>query len=226
VLALGGAQDLADELIEIMEEAEAEHRSWKAEMRRGQASVQAAYHELALRSHTIKHFEMSAVPGLVQTPAYARAMFDDMVRLHGLAVKDVDQAVAARIERQELLYTGRRFELLLAQPVLEWLLCPVEVMRAQLTKLHSLIGVPNIRFGILPTRTRLSAIPQNSTVAYIGDEETVVEVETFATDTLYYRHEAEAFIAAIDRLWVDAAEGDAARRLINQSLAALDDLTG
>lgn len=221
VLALEGPVELANELIDALVDAESEHRSWRFTMHQGQAQVQASYYDLARQSHTIKDFEMVAVPGLVQTSAYARSMFDEMIRLHQLTVKDVDQAVALRLERQELLYTDRRFEFLLAQPVLEWLLCPPDVMRAQLTRLLSLIGMPNVRLGILPTRVRLHAIPQNTTAAFISDDATVVAVETFATDALYYGSEAASFVAAIDRLWPDAVEGEDARRMIVEARDAL-----
>jgi transcriptional regulator with XRE-family HTH domain len=222
VLAVEGPVELADELIDVLVDAESEHRSWKSAMRRGQAPVQGDYYELAAQAHTIKDFEMVAVPGYVQTSAYARAMFDEMIRLHQLSVRDVEKALTLRLERQELLYTDRRFELLIAQPVLEWLLCPPDVMRAQLTRLLSLIGMPNVRFGILPTRVRLHAIPQNTTVAFISDDATVVAVETFATDTLYYGSEAASFVNAIDRLWQDAVEGEDARRMIVEARAALE----
>lgn len=214
VAAVNGSPDLADRLIDVLVDAEAEHRSWKSAMRAGQGPVQAGYLELARGSHTIKDFELTAVPGMLQTSAYARAMFDEMVRMHQLTVADVDRAIASRLERQELLYTDRRFEFLLAQPVLEWLLCPPDVMRAQLTRLLPVIGMPNVRFGILPTRTLLRRIPQNTTAAFINDEETVVAVETFVGDTQYYGDQAVQFVAAIDDLWEDAIEGETAKHLI------------
>lgn len=221
VLAVAGTEQLASELVDLLVEAESEHRSWKSAMRTGQEPVQAGYLELAESSHTIKDFELVAVPGMLQTSAYARAMFGEMIRLHQLTVADVDRAVASRMERQELLYTDRRFEFLLAQPVLEWLLCPADVMRAQLNRLLPVIGMPNVRFGILPTHVPLRRIPQNTTAAFIGDEETVVAVETFAADTHYYGAQATQFVAAIDGLWEDALEGDEARALIIEARDAL-----
>ncbi|RZU48582.1 transcriptional regulator with XRE-family HTH domain [Krasilnikovia cinnamomea] len=221
ITAVNGPRELADTLVDVLVDAESEHRSWKSAMRAGQEPVQAGYLELARRSHTIKDFELTAVPGMLQTPAYARAMFDEMVRLHQLTVADVDKALTARLERQELLYTDRRFEFLLAQPVLEWLLCPPSVMRAQLTRLLPVIAMPNVRFGILPTGVRLRRIPQNTTAAFIGDDETVVAVETFATDIHYYGTQAAQFVAAIDELWADAVEGEVAMQLVVQARDAL-----
>lgn len=223
VAAVGCSPELANELIDILVDAESAHRSWKSAMRAGQGQVQAGYLELATQSHTIKDFEMTAVPGMLQTSAYARALFTEMVHLHQLTVADVDRAVATRLERQELLYTERKFEFLLAQPVLEWLLCPPHVMRAQLTRLLPVIGMANVRFGILPTRVQLRRIPQNTTAAFINDDEVVVAVETFAADTHYYGAQAAQFVAALDGLWEDAIEGEGARDLILQARANLPD---
>ncbi|MFF5176622.1 Scr1 family TA system antitoxin-like transcriptional regulator [Micromonospora sp. NPDC000316] len=83
----------------------------------------------------IRHFETVYVPGLLQTADYARRILTEMVELHNLDIADVDAAVASRMQRQHLLYdTSKRFEFLLAEPVLRWLLCPAEVMRGQLDR--------------------------------------------------------------------------------------------
>lgn len=208
-------------ILQILDEARAEHHDWKLNMRRGQAEVQADYNQLAAESHLIRHFEMTAIPGLLQTPAYARVMFQEMVELHDLEVDDVEAAIATRMRRQQFLYDpGKRFEFLLAEPVLRWLLCPPDVMRGQLDRLQTVIDVPNVRFGIVPLGVELSAIPQNTVVLYVG-RETVAAVETFIAETLYRGEQAEAFAAAVDRLWSDAVVGDQARGLI---IAAMRDL--
>ncbi|MFE9694132.1 Scr1 family TA system antitoxin-like transcriptional regulator, partial [Micromonospora sp. NPDC005806] len=75
----------------------------------------------------------------------------------------MDTAVATRMQRQQLLYdTSKRLEFLLAERVLQWLLTSPEVMRGQLDPLQTVVGVPNIRFGILPLGVPLATTPQNS----------------------------------------------------------------
>lgn len=209
------------EVLTLLDEIEAEHRSWRLSMRQGQAAVQGDYNQLVLASTLIRHFEVTVVPGLLQTPAYAWAMFAEMADLVGPEAGDLDAAVAVRLQRQALLYQpGRQFEFLLTEAVLRWLLVPAEVMRAQLDRLHTVIGLPNVRFGVLPFGVQLHAIPQHSVVIYQG-KESVAAVELFAAEWFHRGEDAEVFDRAIDRLWLDAATGEDARHLITAAAAAL-----
>lgn len=221
VTACGADEATADDIIDILAAAQTERHAWRLRMRHGQKPVQERYNALAEASRTIRHFELVAVPGLVQTPEYARVMATEMVKMHRPDVDDVDQTVATKMERQRLLYEpDRRFEFLLAEPVLRWLLCPPAVMRGQLDRLFGLIGMPNVRFGILPLGVRLSAIPQNSVVIYVGDEVTV-SVDGFAGATWYRGEESSPYVDGVDRVWSDAVESDDARRLIVKAIDAL-----
>ncbi|PWU54038.1 hypothetical protein DLE60_05805 [Micromonospora globispora] len=153
---------------------------------------------LVAESRVIRHFETVYVAGLLETADYARRVLAEMVELHNLDIADVDAAVATRMQRQQLLYdTSKRFEFLLAEPVLRWLL-------------QTVVGVPNIRFGILPLGVPLATTPQNSFQMY----DDVAIVETFVGETTYRDDEAATYTRAIERLWNDAVTGEGARRLI------------
>ncbi|WP_406038691.1 DUF5753 domain-containing protein [Micromonospora sp. NBC_00898] len=180
-------------------------------MRQGQAAVQDSYNQFVAESRLIRHFETVYVPGLLQTADYARRVLAEMVELHNLDTADVDAAVATRMQRQHLLYdTSKRFEFLLAEPVLRWLLPPPDAMRGQLDRLQTVVGVPNIRFGILPLGVPLATTPQNSFQMY----DDVAIVETFIGETTYRDDEAATYAKAIERLWNEAVTGEDARRLI------------
>ena len=70
------------------------------------------------------------VPSLLQTAQYARFPIAEGVVLHGARADEVDAAVSARLQRQQFLYDpSKRFEFLLAEPVLRWLVCTADVMR-------------------------------------------------------------------------------------------------
>ncbi|MFR9780823.1 Scr1 family TA system antitoxin-like transcriptional regulator [Micromonospora sp. MS34] len=103
-----------------------------------------------------------------------------------------------------------RFEFLLAEPVLRWLITSPEVMRGQLARLQTVVGVPNIRFGILPLGVPLATTPQNSFQMY----DDVAIVETFVGETTYRDDEAATYTRAIERLWQEAVTGEDARRII------------
>jgi hypothetical protein len=144
-----------------------------------------------------------------------------MIPLHGLEIDDVDAAVQERMARAQMLYDpSKRWEFLLAEPVLRWLLPAPAVMRAQLDRLQSIIGLERIRFGIVPMGVELATTPQN-TVEIYGDSEMVAVAETFIGETWHRGEEAAAYARAVDRQWGDAVEGDAARELIAAAAASL-----
>jgi hypothetical protein len=75
------------------------------------------------------------------------------------------------------------------------------------------VGVPNIRFGILPLGVQLAATPQNSFQMY----DDLAIVETFAGETTHRDDEAAAYAKAIELLWSESVTGEDARRLVVQA---------
>lgn len=190
-------------------------------MAKGQAKVQQTYNDLVRAASLIRHFETVWVPGLLQVPEYARRVFEEMIDLHQLETDDVDAAVAARMQRQQFLYDPtKNFEFLLAEPVLRFLLVPPAVMRSQLDRLQTVIGLEHVRFGIVPMGTVLAATPQASVQIYVG-KDTIAVAEDFAGET-WHRDNASAYARGVDRLWEEAVEGDQARELIVRAVKALD----
>lgn len=217
--ACGAEPTVERALLQLLDETQTSHRDFKRRMRRGQAVVQASYNELVQQSTRIRYFETVWIPGFLQTAEYAHRVFSEMIVLHGLDVEDVDAAVATRMQRQQLLYEpGRQFEFLLAEPVLRWLLCPPAAMRGQLDRLQTVIGMPNVRFGILPMGQPLTITPQNAFQIY--DDITIVE--TFIGETIHRGGEAARYTQVMDKLWTEATTGEDARRLIVQAAQSLD----
>ncbi|WP_373291292.1 Scr1 family TA system antitoxin-like transcriptional regulator [Pilimelia anulata] len=129
-------------------------RSWRARLAGGLAAVQLDYHEAVAASRVVASFETAYVPDLLQIPDYARAVFADAARRHALGDAGVADAVRARLARQPYLYDpAKRFEFLLTPMALGYLVAPPAVMRAQLDRLLSVIGLPGVRFGVMPVPT-------------------------------------------------------------------------
>lgn len=195
----------------LLGELESSRIQWKHRLRSGLAPVQEDYNRLVARSDRVCHFETTLVPGLLQTREYAHQTFFGIAVLHRTPQDEVEGAVAKRMERQRHLYdTSKQFEFLISEPVMRWLLCPPEVMRGQLDRLQTVIGLPNIRFGVLPMGVMLKTAPQNKFELY--DE--AVHIETFTADERRSGEEYEKYREILDRLWEEAAEGEDARRLI------------
>ena len=209
------------ELLSKRDEARAWHATFKSRMNHGQAPVQRSYNDRVADSSLIRHFETVYVPGPLQIPDYARRVLTEMIPLHELQIDDVDAAVEERMQRSQSLYDpAKRWEFLLAEPVLRWLLCPPQVMRAQLDRLQTVIGLERVRFGIVPMGVELATAPQNSVQIYTG-KETVAVTETYIGELWHRDEQAEAYGRALDRQWKDAVEGDAARRLLTAAATTL-----
>jgi hypothetical protein len=69
-------------------------------------------------------------------------------------------------------------------------------MRGQLDRLQTVVGVPNIRFGILPLGVQLATTPPKNSFQMDDDL-----VETFVGETTHRDDEAAAYAKAIERLW-------------------------
>jgi len=95
-------------------------------------------------------FEPLAVPGLLQTEAYAGAI------IAGSPVKVSDEEIATRVKirmrRQEALHGSSALEVVavIDEAVLHRMVGGPEVMRAQIEHLSELAGRPNIAIQVIP----------------------------------------------------------------------------
>ncbi|MEW1723298.1 helix-turn-helix transcriptional regulator [Streptomyces sp. NPDC093109] len=101
----------------------------------------------ASTAHTL---ETSVVPGLLQTPGYARAM--TRAALDGLPAATVDALVEVRLARQAVLRatTPLRLHAVLDEAVLRREVGGPEVMREQLQRLAELARLPHVCLQVLP----------------------------------------------------------------------------
>ena len=90
-------------------------------------------------------------------------------------------------------------------------------MQSQLDRLHTVLGLGNVRFGVLPMGAELAVTPQNSFQLY----DDLAIVESFAGETVYRDAEAATHERVLDRLWREAVVGEAARPLIVRAAEAL-----
>jgi hypothetical protein len=175
--------------------------------------------ELVRSSERIVHFEVAYIPGVLQTADYARRVLAESARLHRTEVDDLDVAVAERMRRQQFLYEpGRQFEFLMTEAVLRFVL-PEDpaVMRAQLDRLQSVIGMSNVRFGVVPFGASLPVTPQHSFQIYGA----TLAIEGFAGADYFRGAQVEHIERVLALLWSEAVEGEAARPIINAAQAAL-----
>jgi transcriptional regulator with XRE-family HTH domain len=206
------------ELLSLLGEAQAVHRQWRHKLREGHAALQEEFDALVRGAGHVRNFEVASVPGLLQTPSYARYRALEAVRLHGAASDGVDAAVAARMRRQEVLYDSSKvFEFVVTEAAFRLLPCPVPVMLAQLDRLMTAAALGNVTFGIIPFGTELAVMPMLGFLAV--DDLTVLETFT-GTDTLGGEESAKCR-QIFKELMAESVTGDEARRLIADAAASL-----
>lgn len=207
-----------DETLDTLARFKANERSWRDRMRNGRRSVQVQYNHLYQTSTRFRIFQTVWVPGILQTPDYARQVFADLNELDPDTPKDIEADVRARMARRDFLYDlSKSFEVILTEAVIRMLLVDPPVMRAQLVRLEDVLDLPNVRLGIIPQGRRVRTAAQSSFVMY----DDLAIVEGFVVDNPYQGAQAERFAMVMERFWADAEEGAEARRLLR---AAISDL--
>jgi transcriptional regulator with XRE-family HTH domain len=107
------------------------------------------YVQLEAEASLIRNYQPSMIPGLLQTPDYARAV----VLASSLAIppEEVDRRVAARIKRQERLYGENPLTLcaLIDEAALRRRAGDPQIMRGQLERLIEASELSNITLRVL-----------------------------------------------------------------------------
>jgi len=192
---------------------------WRRQMKFGLKRPQQARAPGYERARLFRIYEPGLIPGLFQTAGYATAIMTKVIAFYDIP-DDLDQAVAARLERQRLLYSGdRRFLVVLEEQALRTRIGGPHVMAGQLDRLLTLMSVRRVSLGIIP-----SAAERHTTTTagfWIFDDDSA-QVETVSAEITITQHREIALYAKkFDLLSRSAATGAAARSLILTAQAAL-----
>jgi hypothetical protein len=205
-------------LLSMLGEAQAIHRQWRHRLRGGHAALQREFDALVRGAARIRNFEVMLIPGLLQTPDYARCRVLEAVRLHGTDPDQAEETVAAWMRRQEVLYdTAKAFEFVIAEAALRHWPCPPQVMAGQLDRLLSVPGLGNVTFGVIPMGRELPVAPIASFI--ILDDMTMVEA--FAGNDTVTGEESARYGEIMDALLAEAVTGDEARSRIMRAMEEL-----
>ncbi|MFI5755448.1 helix-turn-helix domain-containing protein [Streptomyces sp. NPDC051569] len=150
-----------DELHALLKGFESHIRSWRRQLASGHRPVQETWNAEVARSEVVYAWEEAVVAGILQTPDYARHVFVRYATLFG-SVQDADDAVRARMKRQEWLYEPeKKFRVIMWEAALHALICPPPVLAAQLDRLMGTIGLDTVELGIIPFGAPLKIPPAN-----------------------------------------------------------------
>ena len=197
---------------ELLHEASQRHRSWSARLTGGQRATQRTYADLIRSSSVVWSMDREVIIGELQSPEYARWILTRSIEFFGVH-RDVEQAVAARQERQGLLVIpGRRFELLIGEAALRNQLLPPEEMAEQCDLIRRLGGLPQVEIGIVPFHKQLDIAPQS---AFVGYDNEVVLVELPSGESAFDEpSEVDLYRRVFDKTWADALTGADADALL------------
>ncbi|MET8803596.1 helix-turn-helix transcriptional regulator [Streptomyces sp. NPDC004546] len=196
------------------------NRSWRKQLAGGLQGRQEIAVRLTENTRQIRGLEVSRIPGLFQTPQYARAVFDSLAEFRGIPAT-TDAAVEKRMRRQEALYDPEKtFRFILCEAALYHRPCPVDVMAEQLDRLYNLVGQKRVELGIIPFGAQLRRTVPHA--FWIYDRRLVI-VETISEELwLTGDEDLQLYERAWDWLAESAEYGPPARRLIGRARASLD----
>lgn len=175
--ATGASEEQQAELLALAEAVAVETIAWRRVIRRGLPQLQHDVRDLEATAGTIRNFQPTIVPGLLQTADYARRL---VASGYPDGRQDITTAVAARMDRQAILYDEtKRLEFLIAEVALRWRLGPPAMMRAQWDRITNLMTLPHLTVGIIPQTAEVTAWHLHG-FALLDDrpEGAVVRVET------------------------------------------------
>lgn len=213
------ADDEADNLVASLRAVEGMFLDWRRLVRDGLHAVQQRRNRIHARAERFRVYSCWLLPGVLQTPAYAERVFR-IIQQRDSLVDDVDQAVAARLERRERLTNGKgTYAFVLEEHVLRTGPAHPDVMAAQLEDLLGMAVRPNVSVGIIPAELGRGRWPAESFWIYDGERVNVELVSGSLTVT--QPREVATYARAFAELASLAVYGAEARTLIT---AAIDRL--
>lgn len=176
VKALDVPDELAGKVVTLARRANVAHVSGRALAELGLWRAQTEIKHVIDLCSVQRSFLPVMIGGLFQTPEYARAALTPT--LPTSPARDVDKAVAARLDQQTVLeHPVRQFHVLLSEQAVRWKRMDRPAMARQCEHLADLSERPNIHLGIVPLTASVPAAPLNSFHVY---DERLVIVELFS----------------------------------------------
>jgi hypothetical protein len=209
------AEDQVTDLIAAARTVELMYVEWRRQMRAGMRHSQAVRLPVYERTGLFRLYEPGLVPGILQTAQYAAAVISSFMKFSGIPA-DIDEAVAARMEWQKVIYGDREFQVVLEEQALRTRAGTAEVMAGQLDRLLAVMSLPRVRLGVIPSMAERRVMPSGGFLIF--DEE-LVQVETVsAWLNVTQPQEIALYTRRFELLGESAVHGYEARALIHRAL--------
>ncbi|MGY4103039.1 helix-turn-helix domain-containing protein [Nocardia sp. R16R-3T] len=209
------AADQLEDLLATLHNIDTAYLEWRRILATGVKRRQQKSVKLEAEANSLRVYTTQVVPGLLQTAEYAESILRRHVEFYRVP-DDVEEGVSKRMDRQRILYQREhRFHFLISEQSLFTTVGNDNVMRGQLDRLASIIGMPRITIGIIPAIAE-ALIVSNSFVMF--DNRMVMVESTAAELTITQPREVAIYGRAFDVLAGQSVTGEAARELIRAAL--------
>lgn len=211
--------DVRERVSALAEAALGETRPWRDLVGGEVPHLQgdAAARESAAES--VRNFQPTLVPGLLQTAEYAR----QVLRISDIAGQfDQAAALTARLDRQSVLHEeGRRFAFLLGERALRWSPAP-GALAAQLDRLVSLATLDTVAIGVLPDARVVGRAPWHNFAIWSSPDapDYVMTELVHGVQEIHDPETVALYVTLWDELWSAAATGSDALELVRAAATA------
>jgi transcriptional regulator with XRE-family HTH domain len=214
-----GADDQVPDLIATVRHMASMYHEYRRQMQAGMKHLQESSVPLYEQTSLFRLYDTTVIPGLFTTAEYATALFRFWQDFMGLK-DDIDAAVAARMERQRVLFTGARtFRVVIEEQVLRTRVGGTDVMARQLDRLLCLMSLPRVTIGIIPASGERHSLTQGSFWMF---DDTRVRVETVSASlTITQPRDIALYCRVFGLLQCSAVHGHKARQLICRAMHEL-----
>lgn len=204
-----------DQVLDLIAQARAVESMYLELRRQTRAGLKQFIQSLTTvheRAERFLVYEHNVIPGIFQTAEYARALLSFWIEFLETR-NDLDAAVAARMERQAVIYrSDKKFSVVLEEAALRTQFGTRDTMAGQLDRLLSVMTLPNVSLGIVPLMGERQVV--GSTGFWIYDESLVsLETPTASIDVTQPQ-EISMYLRMFERLRQGAIYGRPARSLI------------
>lgn len=154
------------------------------------------WREIEAQAAMLRSYHPLLIPGLLQTPDYARAV----MLSSGRRTDDVEKQIEKRMERQEILApeNDMMFVAIIDEGALYRPIGGPETMRVQLLKLLSMAEQPNVRINVVPTSVgEYAGLAGNFHIAAMDGRGYAYVDDAFSGDVLAHPHD----VATMEQVW-------------------------
>lgn len=218
-----GAEQTMPELRRLADLAEHEYTDFQAMYRSaGHESAQDRFGRMELAAQLIEHYSPALIPGLLQTGQYTRELLSAPAStvLIGATTEQVEQMVAGRARRQEVLYQpGTTVRVVVGEAALRTWYGSRDTLLAQLDRLVALSDLATVEIGVLSFGSPHPTMPLSGFTLH--DRQRVFLESLTGLSEITEPDEVATYAQAYQLIWDAADTSSAAVALIRTAAGSL-----